>query len=133
MSILNFLKDLVKPIVGLVDSLHVSDEERGVLNNELVKLENTISIKLLDYENKLLESQATIVKAEVQGQSWLQRNWRPITALTMLVLVVGHYLGLLAFPIADEAWMLLNLCLGGYIVGRTVEKTVPNIIEKLKK
>lgn len=133
MSILGFISGLVKPVTKLIDDLHTSGEEKGKLVNALTKIENEMSSKLLDYESKLLENKTKIITAEAQGQSWLQRNWRPITALTMLALVVGHYLGLLAFPIADQAWTLLQLCIGGYIGGRTVEKIAPSIMDKFGK
>ncbi|MCS5587835.1 MAG: hypothetical protein NZ697_05040 [Porticoccaceae bacterium] len=42
--------------------------------------------------------------------------------LTFLALAVGDSLGLLATPLRDEAWMLLQLGLGGYVVGRSGEK-----------
>lgn len=130
MSLLSFLGDLVKPVTKLIDEIHVSDEERGQLVNELTKIENQMSAKLLEYEVKLLESTTDIIKAEAQGQSWIQRNWRPITMLTFLVLIVCHYLGVLAFEIADQMWMLLQVGIGGYIGGRTLEKVVPSIMDR---
>lgn len=55
---------------------------------------NGISIGLL--------SQDMIV--EILGQ---KGNWRPITMLTFLVLVVCDSFGPLKFRLADEAWTLL--------------------------
>ena len=49
-----------------------------------------------------------VIKTESKGQSWIQRNWRPITMLTFLVLVVLDSLGLLAYRLANEAWTLLT-------------------------
>ena len=42
--------------------------------------------------------------------------------LTFLALVVGDTFGLLATPLRDEAWELLKLGLGGYVLGRSGEK-----------
>ena len=42
--------------------------------------------------------------------------------LTFLVLVVGDSIGLLANPLAPETWLLLQLGIGGYVVGRSAEK-----------
>lgn len=74
-------------------------------------------------------SQIRIIEAEAKGQSWLQRNWRPITMLTFLVLVVCDSFGFLKFRLSNEAWILLQIGLGGYVVGRTGEK----IVEKIRK
>jgi hypothetical protein len=44
------------------------------------------------------------------------------TMLTFLALVVGDTFGLFATPLRDEAWSLLQIGLGGYVVGRSGEK-----------
>ena len=133
MSVLGFLSGLVKPVTNLIDNLHTSDEEKGQLVNALTKIENEMSSKLLEYESKLIESKTKIITAEAAGQSWIQRNWRPLTMLTFLVLIVGHYLGILAFEIADQMWTLLQIGIGGYVAGRTAEKVLPSILEKFGK
>ena len=86
--------------------------------------------KVIDYETKLLEAKASIITSEAQGASWMQRNWRPITMLTFLVLVVCDSFGLLAFRLATEAWLLLQIGLGGYVTGRSAEKIVDNYKKK---
>jgi len=130
MSVLSFIGGLVAPVTKLIDELHTSGEEKGRLVNALTKIENEMSAKVLDYESKLVESRTKIITAEAKGQSWLQRNWRPITMLTFLVLVVCHYAGVLAFPIAPEMWGLLKLGIGGYVIGRSAEKIAPSIMSK---
>lgn len=132
-AILGFLGELIKPVTNLIDDLHTSDEEKLQARNALTALENQMSAKLLEYESQLLASQSKIITAEAQGQSWLQRNWRPITMLTFLVLVVCDSFGLLAFRLADQAWTLLQIGLGGYVVGRSAEKIAPHVAGVLKK
>lgn len=129
MGVLDFLSGVVKPITDLIDNLTTTDEERGKLKNEMTKIENEFLGKALEYEAKLLDSRSRIVGAEAKGQSWLQRNWRPITMLTFLILVVCDSFGWLAFRLSNEAWTLLQIGLGGYVVGRTGEK----IVEKIRK
>jgi hypothetical protein len=85
----------------------------------------------LEYESQLLDSQGKVVEAEAKGQSWMQRNWRPITMLTFLVLVVCDSFGLLKFRLSNEAWTLLQIGLGGYVIGRTGEKIVDKIQPKV--
>ncbi len=84
----------------------------------------------LDYEKQLLESKTAIIKAEAQGQSWLQRSWRPIAMLTFLFLAVCDGFAILSSPLAPQAWTLLQIGLGGYVVGRSAEKIVPKIMSK---
>ena len=130
MSIFSVISGLIKPIGDIVDNLHTSGEEKAEAVLALQKVQNAVTAKILDYESKLLEAQSSIIVAEASGQSWIQRNWRPITMLTFLVLVVCDSFGLLAFRLAAEAWTLLQLGLGGYVVGRSAEKIVPSILEK---
>jgi hypothetical protein len=66
--------------------------------------------------------QQAIVTAEANSSNWLAASWRPITMLTFLALVVGDTFGLFATPLRDEAWTLLQIGLGGYVVGRSGEK-----------
>jgi Holin of 3TMs, for gene-transfer release len=103
MGIFEFLGSIVKPITDLIDNLTTSDEEKLSLKNELVKLQNDVAVKVIDYQSKLLDSQTRLIEAEAKGQSWLQRNWRPITMITFLFLVVMDSFGLLSFRLSGEA------------------------------
>lgn len=81
-----------------------------------------------------LQEQAKVVLAEAQGESWLQRNWRPVLMLTIVLIVANNYLiapylralfGASSIPILDlpdRLWDLMTLGVGGYVAGRSVEK-----------
>jgi len=133
MSILAFLGNAIKPVASLIDDLVTTDEEKSQLHNELVKLENTFTARVLEYEGKIAQMKADVIMTEAKGESWLQRSWRPVTMLVFLCLIVAHYLNLLAFPIAGEMWSLLKIGISGYVISRGVEKIMPNILSKLKK
>lgn len=127
----NFLAGALSPVTNMIDKLHTSDAERLELRNQLFAAQAAFATKMLEYESRLVEAQAKIVTAEAQGASWLQRNWRPITMLAFLVLVVCDSFGLLAFRLAEQAWTLLQIGLGGYVVGRSAEKIAPAISEAI--
>ncbi len=80
-----------------------------------------LEAQLLNLESDILKVQANVIMSEANGASWLQRSWRPVTMLTFLVLVVLDSFALLPFRLAEEAWGLLKLGLGGYVVGRSAE------------
>lgn len=122
MGILGIIKDAITPVTSLIDNLHTSDEEKMNAKNALIKLENEVIGQALEYEQKLTDAKSKIITTEAQGSSWLQRNWRPITMLTFLVLVVCDQFGILTFRLSGEAWTLLQIGLGGYVVGRSAEK-----------
>ena len=127
MSVFGLISGIFKPAADLIDDLVTSEEERLQIQKQLRDIENKFQEKVLVYEAQLLEKRADIVKAEATGQSWLQRSWRPITMLTFLVLVVCDSFGVLRNPLAKEAWTLLQIGLGGYVVGRSAEKVVSQI------
>lgn len=141
--ILDFLTAAIKPITELIDNLTTTDEERGKLANEVTKLQNDFAGKLIEQESKLMELQSTIITAEAKGEGWLQRNWRPIIMLWFAVLLGMFWFGVTPPNLSQETinhlFNLLELGLGGYIVGRSVEKTVktaatalPSVLEKMK-
>tara|TARA_R110000782_G_scaffold233977_1_gene320174 strand:+ start:392 stop:784 length:393 start_codon:yes stop_codon:yes gene_type:complete len=129
-NILSFIGEIFKPAAKLIDDLHTSDEEKLTLKNKLTVIQNEMHSKVIDYETKLLASQSSIIIAEASGQSWMQRSWRPITMLTFLGLVVCDSFGWLANPLAAEAWTLLQIGLGGYVTGRSIEKVAVKLKPK---
>ena len=126
-ALIDQLARLFTPVNQLVDDIHTSDEERARAKSELLALQNEAFALALALERDSLSAKAGLIAAEAHGASWLQRNWRPITMLSFLGLVVADVFGLLAFRLADQAWLLLQIGLGGYVVGRSVEKISPQI------
>lgn len=132
MNFLGLIGQIFEPAVKLIDELNTSGEEKLAAKQKMYEAQAQMSAKVLEYERQLLDSQSKIITAEAQGQSWLQRNWRPITMITFLVLVVCDSFGLLAFRLADQAWTLLQIGLGGYVVGRSAEKIAPHVLKSTK-
>lgn len=133
MSVLAFISGIFDPAVKLIDSLHTSTEEKLNMQKEIKKVENELLAKVIDYETQLLENKSKIISAEATGHSWLQRNWRPITMLSFLALVALDSFGWLANPLADDAWLLLQIGLGGYVAGRSAEKITKQYLDSKPK
>lgn len=127
MNWFSLIGSIFKPAAELIDNLHTSEEEKLTIKQRMFELQVEAFNKAEEYEAKLLDAKQKIITAEAQSQSWIARNWRPISMLTFLVLVVGDSFGLLPNDLAPEAWTLLQIGLGGYVVGRSAEK-VTNII-----
>jgi len=127
---LSFIAGLIKPVTNLVDNLHTSDEERLEAKGVLLQLETAMMSQTLAYEQKLAESQASIIVAEATANSWLTRTWRPITMLTFVFLVVwSQFTGM---EIPPDLWFVIKIGLGGYLGGRSVEKSVGSITKIMK-
>lgn len=122
MGVTELIAGIFKPAATLVDELHTSEEERLKAKGHLLDVQAAAMQRVFDYEKEMIKGQQAIVTAEAKSEHFIVAAWRPITMLTFLVLAVGDSLGLLATPLKDEAWMLLQLGLGGYVVGRSGEK-----------
>lgn len=109
------------PVVGkLIDRILPDKAARDAAKLQLLAMEQ-------DGELQALATQAGVVTAEIQGGSWLQRNWRPLLMLLFGVIIANNFLivPLFGTPSADippDMWDLLKLGIGGYIVGRSGEK-----------
>ena len=73
---------------------------------------------LVDYEREHLQVQSGVLRSEAQG-NWLQRSWRPVIMLAFtVVILVGMFTDLPMPEDTSRFWDLLEIGLGGYIVGR---------------
>lgn len=135
--ILEVLGIVFKPLVDLVDELHVSEEEKGVLRQKMFEAQSALFIKAMDFEKAALEAQARVVEAEAKSEHWLTSNWRPIVMLTFASLVVARWFGFSApnipLEIENQLWTLLQIGLGGYVAGRSLEKVAEAVAPMLKK
>jgi len=88
-------------------------------------------------ELKVLEGQVEIITAEAKSDSWLAASWRPITMLVFTGLIVARWFGWAAPNLSPEEyiklWSIVELGLGGYVIGRSAEKIAPAIAASLKK
>ena len=93
------MKGILETVASVVERLSLSSAEKKRLKQEL-------ETALLENECQRVEMQARVVGEEARG-NWLQRSWRPVLMLAFAVL-------------ADTSrfWDLLEIGLGGYIVGR---------------
>ena len=124
LSLTELIVGIFKPAAELIDQLHTSEEEKLEQKRKLLEIQAASMDSALHHERSMMEAQARIVNSEARSEHWLVSSWRPITMLTFLALTVGDSLGLLATPLRDEAWMLLQIGLGGYVVGRSGEKVI---------
>jgi hypothetical protein len=136
MGLGSILGGILKPAFGLVDSLITTDDERLKWKVELEKIENSLKVEGYKYDTALAEARSSIIVAEAQSQSWLARNWRPITMLMFGGLILAVATGLTDVEdlaaVPEQLWRLLQIGIGGYIVGRSAEKIVPQVFEKKK-
>ena len=127
MGIVELIGGIFKPAAELVDELHTSDEERLKHKERLLEVQAIAMQTVFEYETETLTARADIVNSEAQSEHWIVAAWRPIVMLSLTALVIVDSFGWLANPLSGEAWLLLQIGLGGYVVGRSGEKIAKTI------
>jgi hypothetical protein len=116
-------KDLVEGVGGVIDNLHTSKEE---------KLEAEYKIKELvaSYQNNLEKEISNRWTADMNSDSWLSKNVRPLVLIFLVVctvLMIFIDAGTISFTVEEKWTDLLQLVLitviGAYFGGRSLEKT----------
>jgi len=128
MNVLAMVANLILPGVFKEVDKAVPDQDLNA------KLKASIQTAVLSADASALEAQAGIVVAEAKGESWLQRNWRPMTMLVFVFIVANNCViapyaqaifdRSVALPTPPDLWALIKIGLGGYVVGRSAEKCV---------
>lgn len=119
------------PILGkVVGNLFPDPEQKARAEAEMMKV-------LLAHQAEIESAAAKIIQTEAASQHWLAANWRPLTMIVFAGLVVARWFGWAA-PNLSEAeylklWSIVEFGLGGYVVGRSVEKIAPSIAGTIRK
>jgi hypothetical protein len=123
--------ETIDSIGNAIDKIDKSDEKLE-LQLKYKELLMTIEGACIDYESKLLDSKSKIIESEAKGESWLQRNWRPLLMCICMFIVFNNYVLVPYFhlPVTtldDHIWTLMDLGVGGYVAGRSLEKISENL------
>ena len=122
-----FSSNAIKDIGGVVDNLVTGDEEKSQAKAALTQI-------VLTSLNDVANAQADVLKTEMQG-NWLQRSWRPLVMLAFVVLLIIRWTGISSHPIDLSLELklmdIIELGLGGYVVGRSVEKVASTVTQNI--
>lgn len=122
------LAALLPALASILGKLIPDPEQRAAAQLKLLELHQG---------GQLAELQAavSVIVAEASG-NWLQRSWRPLMMLTFTVLIVARWMGWTAPNLApaeyDHLWSIVQLGIGGYVIGRSAEKVAPAIVEAVR-
>lgn len=143
MNLFGFVREITLPIINLIDNLHTSQEEKLTLKNKLTEMQFEFQKQLLNYETKLMEAQSKVITSEIQSDSYLARNWRPLIMILFGIIIANNYIlnpylsamfGInVMLPLPDNMWDLLKLGLTGFVLGRSGEKIVKALRNKNEK
>ena len=119
---------VLAPIVGDLVKRLIPDGDKSA------DVEKEIKLALLEHTDSLESLRGKIVLEEAKSGNWLTSAWRPLLMMVIIAIVAMNYL---IFPVLNlfagsnhsidlpqELWNLLQIGVGGYIVGRSGEKMV---------
>ena len=114
--------ELVKGVGGVIDNLHTSKEEK-------LEAEQKIKELIASYEIEMEKNITDRWKADMNSDSWLSKNVRPMVLIFLVVCTVFMIFidaGTIAFEVEQKWTDLLQLVLmttiGAYFGGRSIEK-----------
>ena len=114
--------DLVKNVGGVIDNLHTSKEEKLAAEQKVKEL-------IANYEIEMEKNITDRWKADMNSDSWLSKNIRPLVLVFLVVctvLMIFIDAGSINFVVEQKWTDLLQLVLitviGAYFGGRSFEK-----------
>ncbi len=121
--------------LGIIKGIFASKKGDGIGGlatdiREAIKGKEISPDKLIETYLEVAKIQSNLIGKEMSG-NWLQRSWRPLLMLMIIAIIGNNYILFPYFPeklemleLPENLWDILKLGLGGYVVGRSVEKAV---------
>jgi hypothetical protein len=103
------------------------------------KLKFQLNQQLLKSSTEELKAAASIVEAEAKS-NWFVSSWRPLLMYVLIFILVWNYIfgpiikivfgSIITFELPGDVWTLLQIGLGGYVVGRSGESIARTLANK---
>lgn len=125
------LLPVLAPILGDIIKKVIPDSEAQA------KAEAEAQMLLMQRSAQIEQAAADIVKTEAQSEHWLTATWRPIVMLVLVAMIVARWMGYSAPGISEaealKLWSIVEIGLGGYVIGRSAEKIAPAVVEAMRR
>ena len=114
--------------------------EKAVPDKDLQeKLKAQLQTQLLQSNTQELQAAAKIVEAEAKA-GWFAASWRPLLMYVLIFILVWNYVigpvikifmgAVITFELPGDVWSLLQIGLGGYVLGRSAESVARTMANK---
>ena len=114
--------------------------EKSVPDKDLQeKLKAQLQTQLLQSNTAELQAAAKIVEAEAKA-GWFSASWRPLLMYVLIFILVWNYVlgpvilfffkASITISLPGDVWTLLQIGLGGYVVGRSAESVARTMANK---
>ena len=114
--------------------------EKAVPDKDLQeKLKAQLQTQLLQSNTQELQAAAKIIEAEAKA-GWFASSWRPLLMYVLIFILVWNYVigpvikifmgAVITFELPGDVWSLLQIGLGGYVVGRSAESVARTLANR---
>jgi hypothetical protein len=114
--------------------------EKAVPDKDLqAKLKAELQTQLLQSHTEELRAAASIIEAEAKA-GWFASSWRPLLMYVLIFILVWNYVigpvikifmgAVITFELPGDVWGLLQIGLGGYVIGRSAESVARTMANK---
>jgi hypothetical protein len=114
--------------------------EKSVPDKDLqAKLKADLQTQLLQSNTAELQAAAKIIEAEAKA-GWFSASWRPLLMYVLIFILVWNYIlgpvikfffhAAITIDLPGDVWTLLQIGLGGYVVGRSAESVARTMANK---
>lgn len=129
---LNIIAPLAKMLFSTVD--------KAIPDKDLAeKLKAQLNTQLIQSGTEELKAAASIVEAEAKS-NWFVAGWRPTLMYVLIFILIWNYIigpvcklftgTIITFELPGDVWTLLQIGLGGYVVGRSGESIARTLANK---
>jgi len=133
LQLLGAVAPLAKTLLGTID--------KAVPDKDLAqKIKAEFNNELLNADMSKFKAAASIVESEAKSQHWITATWRPMLMYCLIIIVFNNYILMpyvkyffgveITLDIPQDLWTLLQIGLGGYVLGRSGESIAKNFKKK---
>ena len=127
-------------IVAPLAKMLFSTIDKAIPDKDLAeRLKFQLNEQLLKSSTEELKAAASIVEAEAKS-NWFVSSWRPLLMYVLIFILVWNYIlgpiikivlgSVITFELPGDVWTLLQIGLGGYVVGRSGESIARALANK---
>jgi hypothetical protein len=114
--------------------------DKAVADKDLAaKLKSDLQTQMLQSHTQELTAAAKIIEAEAKA-GWFASSWRPLLMYVLIFILIWNYVlgpvilfffkASITITLPGDVWTLLQIGLGGYVVGRSAESVARTMANK---
>ena len=132
LPLISAMAPLAKILFNTVDK---AVEDKDLAN----RLKADLQTQMLQSHTEELTAAARVIEAEAKA-GWFAASWRPLLMYVLIFILVWNYIlgpiikfffhAAITIDLPGDVWTLLQIGLGGYVVGRSAESVARTMANK---